>query len=307
MKIRRETKVAIIAILSIALFYWGYNFLKGVNVLKSTATYYAVYDDIGGLIESGVVYLNGYKVGKVAAINFDYNKPGKIVVKYSIIQGLKLPKYTTAKIISTSVISGIKDIYLVLGDSKEYHKSGDTLLAALDNGISDDIEPVKNQANEILSTIDTLAKSLNKILDEQSQKDLRDAIDHLKNITGELEKNLGENGSLSNTFEQIDEVTKTIKNQQIELANIIRNVSSFSDSIAASNIKYTIEQASGVITSTNSMLAKIDKGEGSIGMLVNSDSLYMNLNQVSQSLDSLLVDLRKNPKRYVHFSVFGKK
>lgn len=307
MKISREIKVGIVAIISIAMFYWGYNFLKGVNILKSTASYYAVYDDIGGLIESGVVYLNGYKVGQVAAINFDERNPGKIIVKYSIREGLKLPKYTTAQIVSSSIISGIKDIKLILGDSDEYHAPGDTLLPDLDNGITDMVEPLKATASEILSTIDTLTKGIDDILNPERREEIKDAISHLEDVSSSINDQLADDGSLSMSFKNIADITETIKNQNEQLTNIIRNLSSLSDTLMGSEIKMVIAEVNEAINNTNVILAKIQSGEGTMGMLVNNDSLYNNLNNVSQNLDSLLVDLRKNPKRYMHFSVFGKK
>ncbi len=307
MKLSRELKIGIVALIAIAFLIWGVNFLKGINVFKSSDDYYSTYDNIDGLIESGIVYLRGYKIGNVSAINFDSKGNGEIIVKYSIKENINIPKNSIFEIYGSSLVSGIKDIRLLLAVNDTIYHSGDTVPGRLDNGLASIINPVKEQAQITISKIDTILSSLSILLNEENLAEFHKTLNHVDNITASLDKSLASGGSLKMSFENMASITDNLKKSNAELKNMLANLSSVSDSLAKSKIKSTIENANSTLARTSQIFEKVDSGEGTLGLLVNNDSLYNNLRDVSASLDLLLNDLREHPKKYVHFSLFGKK
>lgn len=307
MKLSRELKIGIVAIITIAFMIWGLNFLKGINIFKSTDEYYSTYQDIGGLIESGIVYLRGFKVGNVGEIKYDAKGSGKIIVKYELKERVKIPVNSVFQIYSSSLVSGIKDVRLNLAEGSKYYKPGDTVPGELDRGLEAMIDPIKEQTMLAISKIDTVVGSLARILDEQRISEIKQTVGHVKNITTSLDRNLSDGGPLDSSFENLESITENLKQSNQELRNIISNISSVSDSISESQLKSAINKAGSTLESTSKILTKVESGEGTLGMLVNNDTLYTNLKDVTESLDLLLKDLREHPKRYVHFSLFGKK
>ena len=307
MKLSRELKIGIVAIIAIAFLIWGVNFLKGINIFKSSDDYYSKYDNIDGLIESGIVYLRGYKIGNVSEISFDSKGKGEIIVKYSIKENINIPKNSIFEIYNSSLVSGIKDIRLLLAINDTIYHSGDTVPGRLDNGFASIINPVKEQMELTVTKIDTVLTSIAMLLNEKNLAEFQKTLEHVDNITGSLDKSLGSGGSLNQSFNNLASITNNLKKSNAELKNILTNFSNVSDSLAKSKIKSTIENANSTLASTSQILDRVEKGEGTLGQLVNNDSLYNNLRDVSASLDLLLKDLREHPKKYVHFSLFGKK
>lgn len=307
MKISRELKIGIVAIVTIGILIWGWNFLKGINVFKTTDTYYAVYSDIKGLIESGVVILNGYKVGNVGKIYFDKDNASRIVVQIRLEEKVKLPKNTILLIKSSSLVSGIKDLKIILGNGPGYHTPGDTLIGAVESELTDFLEPLKNKLGSVLSKLDSTIASVNNVLDETTRKQLKSAIAELSETTASLSASMAPNGDLGQSFDNLASVTGNLRNNNEDITQTLQNLSSVSDSLQKADIKSFIEKADHTFEKLDALLAMIKAGEGTAGQLITNDLLYKNLNTTLGSLDSLLTDLKQHPKRYVHFSVFGKK
>ena len=307
MKISKEVKIGIIALITLIGFFWGLNFLKGINIFKPSDEYYATYDNIEGLIESAVVYLHGYKIGSVRDINFDKKKPGKIAVRFALEEQVKIPKNSVALITTSSMISEIKDINLVLSDSSEFCQTGDTLIGALDKGMSGIIEPIKYKAEETIANIDSVLIVIKQIFNKTTQANLQHTISNIDSITTSFSSSLSENGNITRSLDNLAQITSSIKSKSKELSSILVNLSAFSDSLAKSEIKATISNTNKTLEETAEILEKINSGEGTFGMLVHNDTLYHNLENASESLDILLKDLKERPKRYVHFSLFGGK
>ncbi len=307
MKLYKEAKIGLIAIIIIALFIWGYSFLKSRNIFKPRDSYYAIYDNIDGLIESSSVSLRGYKVGSVNSIKFDYKKSGKFIVKFSLEERVKIPKNSVAQLISSSPISSTKDMKLIFSNSNEYYVPGDTLLSGIDKGLSGVLDLLTKKAEVMLTSLDTSITSVNRVFDDSTRENLRKAIEDFGSVANSLSQSLGKNGDINESMNNLKSVSQNLKNNNEQLTNIIHNVSSLSDSLSKTNIKTMIANANRSLISADSILASIKDGEGSLGLLVNNDTLYYNLKNASESLNQLLKDLYAHPKRYVHFSVFGKK
>ncbi len=311
MVIKKEIKIGGIVVIAVFLFIYGLNFLKGKNIFTSRTHYYVVYKNVGGLTESNPVYFNGFVIGKVNEIFFTDDMKGDIVVDFVLRENdLKIPKNTVAKIFSDGLLGG-KAISLEFGNATDYAKSGDTLLPNLENSFTDkmtqELIPVKDKTENVLQRIDSLLTVITKIFSPEVNDNLRHSIENVNTIT------LNVNGMVSDQRKRLDVITaniesisKNLKNNNENLSKVIANFKNISDSVAKANLAQTINNANLAMKQTADIMEKINKGEGSLGMLINNDSLYRHLNMASRDLDRLLVDLREHPKRYVHISVFGK-
>lgn len=306
-KISREVKIGFVAIITIAVLIWGWNFLKGVNIFKPTSKYYTVYNNIQGLIESGAVILNGYKVGHVSKITFNREDYSRIAVEVTLDENVRLPVGTALLIRSSSLVSGIKDVKIVLGEGPGFYEPGDTLAGAIEAELGDIIGTIKDKAETVLTRVDSTLAAVNQVLDGPARQHLKATLADLSVTAGQLSGSLEPGGSLDRSFNNLASVSGNLKNNNENLSNTLQNLSSLSDSLEKADIRAVIEKADETFDKLEMTITKIQKGEGTAGKLVSNDSVYNNLNSALYSLDSLLIDLREHPKRYVHFSVFGKK
>lgn len=307
MKLRKETKIGIIAVIIIAFFIWGYNFLKGKNILTTNDSYYVVYNNIDGLEEASPVYISGYKVGVVETIKLHKTKKDKIIVKFSVEEDIKLPRNTEAIIYPATLIAG-KAIKLKLSNNKEMYAKGDTIVGVLEqdlvSSLSDELMPVKNKIENLVVSIDSVLA----IFDHQRREDLKSSLDNLNKITTNINQLVdADQSKLADILNNVESITSNLKNNNQQLTNILTNFSEISDSVNKADIKTTITNANKTLAEFSEISRKINSGEGTVGMLIHNDSLYMNLNNLAADLDSLIIDLNENPNRYVHFSLFGKK
>lgn len=310
MKISTEVKIGIITVIAIAVTYWGLNFLKGRNVLRAFDEYVVFYNNIGGLEINSKVYLSGFWVGQVNDIYFKPDKQGELTVVLGIRKDYRIPRGSVAELYSADIM-GTKAIRINLSGSEVYHEPGDTLNSQIKPGLTDlmdsEIKPVREQAEKILNSIDSLLLSWNYIFDEATRTDLKESINNLSNASSEIQNMLQKDGKLRRIMDDIESITNNIKEHNEQIAIALTSIANVSDSLAQSELKSAIFQANETLKYSHSILKKIDEGEGTIGMLVNNDSLYNNLESSSENLDRLLKDLEENPGKYIHFSVFGGK
>ncbi len=306
MKLSTEIKIGIIFVVCLFVFIWGINFLKGQNIFSKNNHYYAVYNNIKGITESSPVMVNGYQIGQVDKIRLI--EDNHLILSLGIVKKFKIPENSVARIISSDFM-GTKAIEMILSNNKDYYQNGDTIKSSfepeLKEQINKEIGPIKDRAENILVHIDSL---ISQTLDKQSRDDISKSISHLHNTTENLNKIVEEEKEmLKKIFANLESVTSNIEKSNTEVTQTINNLSTISDSIAQSNLKATINSTNSAVTQLSNILESINSGEGSLGMLVNNDTLYRNLEASTKSLDKLLEDMRLHPKRYVHFSVFGKK
>jgi phospholipid/cholesterol/gamma-HCH transport system substrate-binding protein len=303
MKISREAKIGALVLIVIALFIWGFNFLKGVNILNRTQIYKMEFDNVGELSTSAGVYVSGYKIGSVKDIYFKEGNTGKIIVEIIIKEDLMIPKNSVGQIYSKDLM-GTKGIRLIFSDSKEYYKTGDVLISDVEIGLMDQLMPLKNKVAVMIEGIDSILKVAEIMLDKRTIRDMRSTLSNLESFTGNL---AAENLRLAAIFKNVESLTSNLKNNNEKLNNLMMNLSNISDSLAQSQIKSTMIQANQAITQMQEVIQKINSGEGTLGQLVKNDTLYYNLQNASKNMDLLLLDLKDHPKRYVQFSIFGKK
>ena len=304
MSISKELRVGIVVIISLGLFYYGFNYLKGSNIFKTGSFYYAEYPNVNGLSVDDPIFTKGFRVGKVSSTKLNM-ETGKILVQLQITnEEIKIPSNSEAIIASSGLLGG-KEINLKLGDSQEYLEINDTLSSGTEGDLIDSftssLEPFEKTAMDAVTSIDSVMKLVQSVLNQKN----RNALDHgLADLSITL-------SNLNSASAGLDNLIATEKGR---LSNIItnlntmsKNLSAFSDTLTDMEIKQTIAEANLALSNANGILTKINEGEGTMGQLVNNDTLYMNLESASKNLDKLMIDFQENPKRYVHFSLFGKK
>ncbi len=302
-------------ILAIVVFVWGFNFLKGRDLFKKQEFLYARYHTVNGLVAAKPVYVNGLQVGQVSRLYFAPDMSGDIIVELVIQNKFPIPKNSIAHIFSADLM-GSKSIALILGNSKEAVKSGDTLLTSVEGSlmesVNEQVAPLKAKAEVLMGSVDTLIAAFNTVMNDatvqnlsNSIEDIRSTFKNLASTTTQLDDLATSEGNrLSNILSNVDSLTVTLNNNRAGLSNIISNFESISDSLSKANIVSIFYKADSSINSLNQILARINEGQGTAGKLMNNDSLYRELNKSAGELNKLLKDIRENPKRYVKFSLF---
>ena len=310
MKIRTEVKIGIIVLSTILLVIWGINYLKGKNILKRTDVFYAVFHDISGLKQSGSVFINGLKVGLINTIEFTENNYNEILIAFSVNEGIDIPQNSVVEIYSADLL-GNKALRIIPGDAQLLASHGDTLSSStvpdMISGLMDQLKPFTDNASNALVSLDSLITAFNKIMDPSIQQKLRQSISNLERTSGSLANQLSAEGKLNLTLTNLEAFSKTLSDNKEKLNDIIANLEGISDSVARSNLKSALLNMNQTFNQAQLMLSEINAGKGSLGLFATSDSFYNNLNNASKNLSLLLEDLNENPKRYVHFSIFGKK
>ena len=316
MKLSREVKTGILVVVAIAIFVYGFNFLKGKNIFSKQDTYYAIYPQVSGIVEANPVQVNGFKVGRVNKIEL-LDTTGRLLVTISISdEKLKIKKGTTARIVSSDLL-GAKAIELIMSNSSEYAKDGDTLMAeteaSLQETVNATVKPLKDKAEKLIGSIDSIITVAQTVLNKSSQDNIIKSFDNIKHTLETFDKTAvrldnmvaSEQSKISNIFSKVEAISTNLANNSDKISNVIKNFSSISDTLAKANIAKTIDKASNALAQVSDVMEKINKGQGSAGLLVNDTKLYNNLTAASGSLDSLMKDMELYPWRY--FSLYGKK
>ncbi len=316
MKISKEVRIGIIVFSGLALLLWGINYLKGRDFFTTQKTIYAVYPRVDGLLPSNIVLVNGYKIGFVTGITLLPDHSGRLVITMHIKSDLLIPKNSIAEIFSIDFL-GTKGVQLLFGDSKEDIQNGDTLgsnnQTSLTDAVSAQVGPIKERAENLLSSLDSVAAVFREVFNQETKGNLKKsfqsiskALNSIDEIATTVDTMLGKkNGRLKVLLENLESITSNIQNHNQQIGEVIDNFSGISDTLRRADLSQTILNLKTTLEKTSSIFDKINKGEGSLGMLANDDSLYVNLNNTARDLDTLIKDLNTNPKKYVHFSMFG--
>lgn len=319
MKVSKEFKTGLLVILSLLVLFMGVNFLKGDNAFGRTPTYYAVFESSAFLEPSSAVYLNGVAVGLVKSIENHPNDLTKVIVRFTITKsGLKIPHGSYAEIASPSLLS--KGILLHYDYSAtSYHNEQDTLpgQVALDisDAVTQQILPVKEKLERLMGSIEHMVVSINSFWDTTAAQSLDGSLLEVKiaiSRFGNLAKNLddmvySEKIRLSQIMTNVEQITANLNASNEKIARIIGNVESLSDSLLTSDFKNTIALATATLNKINAALEKTANGESTLGKLLNDDALHAELIATNKTLQSLISDIERNPERYIHFSVLGRK
>jgi len=310
-KLSNEVKVGGTVLLTIIVFIWLFNFLKGKDFISSKAHYYTIYDKIGGLAESSPVEINGYKVGVVQSIDFIDAKSGKLLVEFAVNRNFKLPKNTSAEIVPISLLGGMK-VQFVYGNGPGTYSNGDTIPGRLAESMIDKVEteflPVKDQISNLINVLDSVISSINDVLDADFKKNLGNTLSNLSNTTESLDKIIGSKESeLKATLDNVNKFTKMLADNAEKMNRSFGNLETITDTIAAADIYGTVSNLKASLEKVSFLMENLNNGKGTAGRFLTNDTLYTNLSTSLESLNVLLMDMKANPKKYVHFSIFGKK
>jgi phospholipid/cholesterol/gamma-HCH transport system substrate-binding protein len=308
-KISNEFKVGLTALIAITVFIWLFNFLKGENIISRSSSYYAVYDKIDGLVESSPVEINGYKVGVVQSIEF--LPDGRLIVEISVEKDFDLPENTVAEITTATILAGMK-IQLILGTGPGVYESGDTIQGRLAVSILDKVEtefvPLKDKIEKMVISLDSVISSINEIMNPEFKKNLNNSLTNLNSTTENISNILGSReAELKATIKNISQFSEMLAENSDLMDTTFMNLKTISDSIASADLYSTVLNLKTSLERTSLLLANLNEGNGTAGQLLTNDSVYINMNNSLEDLDILLKDLKTNPKRYIHFSVFGGK
>lgn len=304
MKLSREVKTGILAIGTILLLIFGYSFLKGTNIFEKSRTYYVKYSNVEGLAQAAPVTINGLTVGKVQDIFFGTPK-GELVVKFTIEKDFDFSRNSIVTIYSSGLLGGKSLAIYPEYDMQNIAKNGDTLQGDVADGmltaVTKALGPLEGKVNNTLATVDSLMLNVNDIVDAETRQNLKEAIENLNKtlnsfsgVSENLNHLLANNSSkLDNTFTNLDKTAA--------------NLSTLTDSLAQLETGKLVSDLQEMVDNMDKIVAGMNNGEGSIGKLLKDDQLYENLEGASKQLEQLLQDVKLNPKRYVHISVFGKK
>lgn len=304
MKRSKEVKTAVLALGTILLFIFGYSFLKGTNILDKDSTFFVTYDNVEGLAKASPVTINGLLVGKVKDITF-LNNQGKLLVSFSITESdFEFSKNSLVRIYSSGLLGGKSLGLYPEYDPENRAVSGDTLVGNVEDdmlvAVTKALGPLEDKVNNTLVTLDVLLHSITDILDPKTRANLQKSIANLHTTMESL------NGASSSLNGLLKENKTSLNNTFANLENMTTNFNSLSDSLSKLETGKLFSELQNVVTRFDTITSALEKGEGSMGKLLTDEQLYENLKGASKQLDELLEDVKLNPKRYLHISVFGK-
>ncbi|MBR5083834.1 MAG: MCE family protein [Prevotella sp.] len=304
MKVTKEIRIALVAIVGIVLLFFGMNFLKGVRLFASDNTYYISFDNVKGLSGSSPVLDNGYKVGTVKSINYDYDNRGKILVEVGIDKDIKIPVGTTAQI--SSDLLGNVQIDLIMGEGSTGIVSPEgTISGMINDGALGQLKNMIPQIQEMLPKVNSILENVNVLLADPA---IHGSLHNVEQLTQKLNTTANElNAMIAQIDKQVPGLMGKASTMLDNANNTMGKASTAVDNLANLDLEGSLEELEKTLNNLKTFTEKLNDNEGSLAAMLNDRSLYDNLNATIAHADSLMVNLRENPKRYVHFSVFGKK
>jgi phospholipid/cholesterol/gamma-HCH transport system substrate-binding protein len=312
LKISNETKIGALTAVSIAILIIGYSYLRGNDVFSRSNKFYAIYKSVEGLAVSKPVLVNGFQIGRVSRMQLQPD--GRTIVEFKIEPDYNIPNNTLAKLESTDLL-GSKAIVFELGNSKEYAENKDTLRADIQGSLAESLQPIQRKAELLIGKVDSSLAAINKILNPEFQRNvdrsfasIANSLQTLEGTTKKIDNLVGSQTThINNILANAETASGGLKTTVDNMNDVTGNFKKVSDDLANSKIKQTLDNANKAVADLQAVMAKINSNGGSLGLLMNDDKLYQNLNNASKSLDDLFIDLKAHPKRYVSFSVFGGK
>ena len=297
MKLTNEIKIALVAIVGILVLFFGLNFLKGMSFFSTDSTYYVAFKDISGLSSSNPIYADGYKVGVVKSIQYNYAKKGDVLVQIDINPDLRIPKGSSAEI-ESDLMGNVKMNLLLANNPRERVNSGDTIIGSKNSGMLGNVAKLLPTVQQMLPKLDSILSSVNTLLADPA---LAHSLHNIEGITA----------NLNTTSQQLNTLVAGVNRQVPGLLRradgVMVNANTFTGNLAQVDIAGTMAQVNQTIAQLNAFSQQLNSKEGSLGLLMHDPALYNNLNKTMVSVDSLLINVRQHPKRYVHFSLFGRK
>lgn len=297
MKLTKEIKIALVAIVGILIMYFGINFLKGMNLFSTNNTYFITFDDIQGLGASTPIYADGYKVGTVDGLEYDYKENGPIKVKVDIIKDLRIPQDSKAEIVK-DLMGNLQVNLLLANNPRERVEPGGIIPGAVNGGMMDKAASLVPVVEKMLPKLDSILTSVNALLADPA---LAASLHNVETITSNLTVSTRELNTL------MAGLNKQVPGMIGKANGVLDNTNRLTANLASLDVQGTLNKVNQTLESAHQFTEKLNSNQGSLGLLMNDTKLYDNLTSTMSHADSLVIDLKAHPKRYVHFSVFGRK
>lgn len=297
MKLTKEIKIALVAIVGILVMYFGINFLKGMNLFSTNNTYFITFDDIQGLGASTPIYADGYKVGTVDGLEYDYKENGPIKVKVDIIKDLRIPQGSKAEIVK-DLMGNLQVNLLLANNPRERVEPGGIIPGAVNGGMMDKAANLVPVVEKMLPKLDSIFTSVNALLADPA---LAASLHNVETITSNLTVSTRELNTL------MAGLNKQVPGMIGKANGVLDNTNRLTANLASLDVQGTLNKVNQTLESAHQFTEKLNSNQGSLGLLMNDTKLYDNLTSTMGHADSLVIDLKAHPKRYVHFSVFGRK
>lgn len=297
MKLTKEIKIALVAIAGILIMYFGINFLKGMNLFSTNNTYFITFDDIQGLGASTPIYADGYKVGTVDGLEYDYKENGPIKVKVDIIKDLRIPQGSKAEIVK-DLMGNLQVNLLLANNPRERVEPGGIIPGAVNGGMMDKAANLVPVVEKMLPKLDSILTSVNALLADPA---LAASLHNVETITSNLAVSTRELNTL------MAGLNKQVPGMIGKANGVLDNTNRLTANLASLDVQGTLNKVNQTLESAHQFTEKLNSNQGSLGLLMNDTKLYDNLTSTMGHADSLVIDLKAHPKRYVHFSVFGRK
>lgn len=297
MKLTKEIKIALVAIVGILIMYFGINFLKGMNLFSTNNAYYMTFDDIQGLGASTPIYADGYKVGIVDGLKYDYKENGPIKVKVDIIKDLRIPQGSKAEIVK-DLMGNLQVNLLLANNPRERVEPGGIIPGAVNGGMMDKAANLVPVVEKMLPKLDSILTSVNALLADPA---LAASLHNVETITSNLTVSTRELNTL------MAGLNKQVPGMIGKANGVLDNTNRLTANLASLDVQGTLNKVNQTLESAHQFTEKLNSNQGSLGLLMNDTKLYDNLTSTMSHADSLVIDLKAHPKRYVHFSVFGRK
>lgn len=293
----KEVKIALVAVCGLVILFFGMNYLKGLNLFESDSKYYISFTDISGLASSSPIYADGYQVGVVKSINYDYNKRGGIVVEASIDEQLRIPKGSSAEIVS-DMLGNVKVNLLLANNPRERVMPGETIQGGINDGAFGQMKGMIPTVMQILPKIDSILTTVNTLLANPA---IARSLQNTETVTGELTVTTKR---LNNIVAHLE---KSVPGMLNNTDSLLYNANTLAKNVNKIDVAGTMARVDETLDNMERFTEQLNNTTGTLGKLMHDPTLYDNLNNTIRSADSLLIDLKAHPKRYVHFSLFGRK
>ena len=297
MKITKEIRIALVAIVGILVMYFGINFLKGINLFSSNNYYYMTFDDIQGLGASTPIYADGYKVGTVDKVDFDYSGDGPIKVKADINKDLRIPAGSKAEI-EKDIMGNLQVNLLLANNPRQRIEPGDIIPGYVNAGMMGKAAELVPVVEKMLPKLDSILTNVNALLADPA---LAASLHNVETITNNLTVSTRELNTL------MAGLNKQVPGMIGKANGVLDNTNRLTANLASLDVQGTLNRVNATLEGAQKFTDQLNSGKGSLGLLMNDTKLYDNLTSTMSHADSLVIDLKAHPKRYVHFSIFGKK
>ncbi len=293
----KEVKIALVAVCGLVILFFGMNFLKGLKLFSSESIYYISFKDISGLSSSSAIYADGFKVGVVRNILYNYNKQGDIMVEAEIDEKLRIPKGSSAEIVS-DMLGNVKVNLLLATNPRERVMPGGTIQGGINGGALGQMSSMIPTVTQILPKIDSIVTSLNTLLANPA---IANSLQNVETVTSDLTVTTRRLNTL------IAGLESSVPGMVSRADSVLDSANQLAKNINRIDVAGTVARVDETLANVEEFTARLNNNEGTLGLLMSDPALYNNLNSTMRSADSLLIDLKAHPKRYVHFSLFGRK